>query len=296
MVKSYTIGSEFILFIIIVILINILFYFISDKICQKLEELYFETRMEVLFIWFSFLQNDVLRFLGIEDKLDISSVINQSHGHEYNRSYGRHTPKDVPNFKPQMYRGRGDFDSRAAFDMLGTELIPHLKAYNEYKRKDTFNKSFFVCNICFSSHLGEDCVVFPCNHMNCKKCITDYFMTLIKEGTVHLLKCPDIDCQTTAPNSLVRELITGELFERYDRLMLDSLIGSMSDAHYCPRQMCGNLVVGDPDSSLAHCNACGHAFCKNCKQTYHGIDPCNMFRDPQKRKEILERYQNANGL
>ena len=258
--------------------------------------------MEVLFTWFSFLQNEVLSFLNIENQLDISPVVNQM------PKWVLRADKSSPQlknkvlvegygvFQPRLFRGPGKYDSRAAFDVMGAELIPHLKAYNEYKEKETFNKSYNFCNICFSNHLGKDCFVFPCNHINCKTCVRDYFTTLINEGTVNQIKCPEPKCETPAPHHMIQKLIAGELLKKYDKLMTDSMVGVVSNACICPRLTCGNLVIAEEDSSLAHCTECRHAFCKICKSTYHGLDPCNMLRDPQQRREILEKYQNSNGL
>ena len=247
--------------------------------------------MEVLYKWFSFLQNEVLTYLEIDDKLDITPIINKP----YNGGQRSHTYKQA-SYKPHLFRGTNLHDMRATSDSITWELIQHLKNYNEFKEKETFNKSYFTCNICFSFNTGEDCVVFPCKHINCKSCIRDYFTTLIKEGTVGLLKCPETECQTKVPPNLVREIVSDETYKRYDRLMLDTMVSTLSDAYFCPRKVCGSFVMGDSDSSLAHCTSCGFAFCKNCKLTYHGFDPCNMFKDPQQRKVILEKYQNGNGL
>ncbi|CAG2163936.1 unnamed protein product, partial [Oppiella nova] len=296
-----------------------------EVICHKLECLWKESQMEILFTWFSFLQNDIIDYLKIGHRLDITSITNARPKYvtrtEFDSKSSKSDAKSDANslttlsvsgiqgagsrhhhtssasrvieFKPSADRGAGMYDGRAASDAMGKQLIPFLIDYNEHKRHETFNNSYNTCNICFSTHLGRECVVFPCRHINCRTCIGNYFTTLIKDGTVGQLKCPDVDCQTAAPPNMVRELVSDDLFTKYDKLMLETLIGSMSDVHYCPRKTCGQFVIGDTDSSLAHCQACGYAFCKNCKYTYHGFDPCNMFRDAQQRKVILDKYANA---
>ncbi|XP_054163551.1 E3 ubiquitin-protein ligase RNF14-like [Oppia nitens] len=269
-----------------------------ESICDKLERIWKDMKMEVLFTWFSFLQNDLMDYLNIRNMLDITPLLAKPvwvNNRTAQSSDGNiQSESHVMNLKPAIERGGRHHDRRAACDRIGVQLITHLRAYNEYKCSEVFNKSYHLCNICFSSHSGQDCVVFPCKHINCRNCIRGYFSTLVKEGTVNLLKCPETDCQTTAPPQLVRQLVSKELFERYDQLMLDTIVSSMQDAHYCPRKICGALVIGDTDSSLAHCTTCGHAFCKNCKFTYHGVDPCNIFRDAEQRKIIVAKYTEAD--
>ncbi|CAG2119088.1 unnamed protein product [Medioppia subpectinata] len=281
-----------------------------EIICYKLESLWKESKMEILFTWFSFLQNDVMDYLKTT-RLNITylsnvmpKMITKSESNlkcnetkvlttTLSKASVSNRDRRTVVFKPSLDKGIGTHDRRAVCDLMGRQLITYLIDYNEHKRKETFNKSYITCNICFSPHLGEDCVVFPCLHINCKNCIANYFTTLINEGTVNQLKCPETECQTTAPPNVIRDLVSEELFKKYDKIMLETLIGTMSDVYYCPRKTCGTVVIGDPDSSLAHCSACGYAFCKNCNFTYHGFDPCSIFRDAQQRKLILEKYTYA---
>jgi E3 ubiquitin-protein ligase RNF14 len=295
-----------------------------DYICDKLEGLWNESKMEILYTWFSFLQNEVLTWLGYSTELDVTHIINvkpkwitkteanfEPNKHNSSKdnnittvsklaltksSKSGRNEKFVIEFKPQLNRGLGTYDQRAACDLIGVDLIPHLKAYNEFKEKETFNKSYITCNICFSLCLGEESAVFPCNHMACRKCIKEYFTTLVTEGSVNLLKCPETKCDTSAPPNLVKELISAQLFKKYDELLKASVIASMADIYYCPRKMCGIPVMAESDSSLAHCTSCGYAFCKNCKFSYHGLDPCQIFRNAKERKQILDKYREATGL
>ncbi|CAG2110736.1 unnamed protein product, partial [Medioppia subpectinata] len=278
-----------------------------EIICYKLESLWKESKMEILFTWFSFLQNDVMDYLKTT-RLDITLLSNvkplmitKSESKALTTTLSKavvsNRERRTVVFKPSLDKGNRTHDRRAVCDLMGRQLITYLIDYNEHKRKETFNKSYITCNICFSPHLGEDCVVFPCLHINCKNCIANYFTTLINEGTVNQLKCPETECQTSAPPNVIRDLVSEELFKKYDKIMLETLIGTMSDVYYCPRKTCGTVVIGDPDSSLAHCSACGYAFCKNCNFTYHGFDPCSNKEkmDSIHGKQHLMSKPMANG-
>ena len=76
--------------------------------------------------------------------------------------------------------------------------------------------------------------------------------------------------------SQVKELVSNELFARYDRLLLQASLESMPDILYCSRKTCGCAVVVDAESSMACCPSCHYVFCIFCKQVYHGISPCRI--------------------
>ena len=74
----------------------------------------------------------------------------------------------------------------------------------------------------------------------------------------------------------VKELVTSEMFARYDRLLLQASLESMPDVLYCSRKTCGCAVMVDTESSMARCPSCHYVFCVFCKQVYHGISPCRI--------------------
>lgn len=61
---------------------------------------------------------------------------------------------------------------------------------------------------------------------------------------------------------------------------------------YCPRKSCQSPVVPETDA-LAVCPACNFAFCKYCNYTYHGYEPCRLFKNDVEKKELLNQYRNA---
>ena len=266
-----------------------------DQICEKLQSIWQESKMEILFSWYSFLQDELLQFLNYSSEL----TINCHSRFNFFKSMIKMTSEEMEEgqrlekvYKPQTSRGLGRHDRRAVNS--GPERKVTLEMYNDFKRREQFNKTWFACNICFGNVLGEDCVIFSCDHKSCKKCITEYFTGLIKEGNVHLLKCPESKCDTQAIPGLIRELVSDELYQRYDNLLLSSVIDSMSDIIYCPRPHCKTPVLVDENSNLACCQNCDFAFCKLCKYTFHGVSPCQMFKNLAERKEIILKYTEGD--
>lgn len=61
---------------------------------------------------------------------------------------------------------------------------------------------------------------------------------------------------------------------------------------YCPRKTCQSPVVPESDA-LGVCPACNFAFCKFCNYTYHGYEPCRLFKNDDEKKSLLDRYRNG---
>jgi E3 ubiquitin-protein ligase RNF14 len=66
---------------------------------------------------------------------------------------------------------------------------------NEFK----FQNAYFTCNVCFSDKTGKDCFKFDkCDHVFCIECMKGYFETLISDGNVKSLTCPQDKCESQA--------------------------------------------------------------------------------------------------
>ena len=79
---------------------------------------------------------------------------------------------------------------------------------------------------------------------------------------------------STCVYNQVKELVSGQLFDRYDRLLLQQTLDTMTDVIYCPRQSCQCPVV--IDETMGTCPSCDYVFCVFCKMAYHGISPCRI--------------------
>jgi E3 ubiquitin-protein ligase RNF14 len=99
-----------------------------------------------------------------------------------------------------------------------------------------FNRSIVDCHVCLSQKSGINCIQLPCEDIFCKDCLSEYFSVLIKEGSVSDLKCPN--CGIAMPQYIVKQTVNEELFERYDRIILERSLDQMDDIHYCPRTTC----------------------------------------------------------
>ncbi|KAK6640236.1 hypothetical protein RUM44_011922 [Polyplax serrata] len=188
---------------------------------------------------------------------------------------------------------KNKFDQRAVLDLnLKTSPLRLLENYNAEREVVQFLKNFYTCNICFSDKLGKDCTKFHgCNHVFCINCIRSYFTIKIKEGTVQSIKCPEDQCTSEALPSHIKEIVSEELFAKYDTVLLNTALDTLSDIIYCPRQLCQYPVSWEPHEKMASCPNCQYVFCVTCKMVYHGVEPC-QFKSSDVRK-LIDEYENA---
>ena len=74
----------------------------------------------------------------------------------------------------------------------------------------------------------------------------------------------------------IKDLVSSELFLKYDSILLSATLDTMTDIIYCPRKSCQYPVSREPNDIMANCPVCQYAFCIFCKAVYHGIEPCKV--------------------
>ncbi|XP_047119950.1 E3 ubiquitin-protein ligase RNF14-like isoform X1 [Schistocerca piceifrons] len=185
-------------------------------------------------------------------------------------------------------------DPRAVLDISPfTSVVRVIVDYNKIRDEEVFKRNFYTCKICFQDKVGAQSTKFdPCGHVFCRNCISSYLEVRIKEGTVHHIACPEDKCTSEATPAQVQELVSRELFQKYDSVLLNAMLDSMEDVIYCPRSFCQYPTTRDPDEKMATCPACNYVFCVYCKMVYHGVEPCRYKSDEKMR--LVEEYRSAD--
>ncbi|XP_043473027.1 E3 ubiquitin-protein ligase RNF14-like [Leptopilina heterotoma] len=289
-----------------------------SKLCQKLDQLWKETEgAEILFTWFAFLQNETLEFLNLKETLNINQTYtrykialdnqllttvtaeettvttrNLQHPNEMMTNSKRNFISKKS--KNKRHKNRYSFDKRAVFDRpVSSNPVQMLIDYNEMRNEIEFKRNFYTCKICFADKLGIDCTQFiPCSHVFCKECIVGYLEVRIKDGAVQDILCPEDKCSSEATPGQIKDLVSPELFSKYDSILLSATLSTMTDIVYCPRRHCQYPVSREANEVFATCPACQYAFCLFCKMVYHGIEPCKM--NSADKQSLMKEYKNAS--
>ena len=236
----------------------------------------------ILFRWIQFLQEET------KDVLNLSSPLILNPKMFARRNTSRSSILSSNSDNPSR-----TIDPRAIQDVTSCwVLLDTILDFDQNERERVFQTNRYTCGVCFCEKFGSDCISFPkCEHVFCSECIAAYFKVQIESGSVKALTCPDTKCDSPALPSQVKNLVSSDLFTKYDRYLLQSSLDEMSDIVYCPRPFCQSPVILEKETTMGVCLVCRFAFCSLCKLTFHGVSPC-VFR-PEEVKKLKTDYENA---
>ncbi|XP_061175759.1 E3 ubiquitin-protein ligase RNF14-like [Saccostrea echinata] len=211
------------------------------SLCHMLDRLWEESMsMPVLFTWITWLQENVTEYLGLRDKVLLQDDFE-------------------------------DGDNRVISDhMQIEEAVTNIMRYDQHRDEEEFQQNEQECGICFDQQTGTGFLrLWPCKHHFCQDCVNEHCRTHIKDGNVLNLLCPETDCKSEIPPSVVLSNLTAEECERYETLSLRKGLDCMGDIVWCPR--CQNPVIREKEAELklGHCVACFYSFCTECQEPWH---------------------------
>ncbi|XP_056894484.1 E3 ubiquitin-protein ligase RNF14-like isoform X2 [Takifugu flavidus] len=280
----------------------------------QLIDIYQATRgTVVLFTWVQFLKEDALRFLDIENLLELPSDDHTSKNccHAANQQPDNHPAPDAGTSHNVSCNlsGHCEGDVSAPSD-LSASAPSEPRAENASLSKSPGNsnsqeddQSISPPFLSPSQRLVSQILIndatqqqkrFASTVFDCGVCFSGY----LGSDSVKLPECGHIFCRGCL-SEFCKVLITegnvrGVTCPQADcssaptpaqvrTLVGEELFGrydrlllqnTLEHVVYCPRRDCGSAVIREKSSNAAMCSVCGFAFCVACRKTYHGAGSC----------------------
>lgn len=262
-----------------------------DLLAVELEKLWEDTHGEILYVWFYFLQDQSLEYLKINDGYSLRE--------ECQLNISVTNPEPVVGSKSDVLVLEKETLVKKGYELMKShhseqayeQLRHYLLQYSTWKENETFNKAMQECNTCLGNIRGILCSKLKCGHVSCNECLKRLCEVKINDGSKSI-ECAEIGCEAELPVSLIQDLVTKELYDKFDKTMLVKAVEAISNSTYCPIALCQYPIVDPPDDNgLAVCPMCVYAFCVFCKKGYHGIENCDITID--EKKKLAEAYKNA---
>ncbi|CAD8208123.1 unnamed protein product [Paramecium pentaurelia] len=147
------------------------------------------------------------------------------------------------------------------------------------------SKGYKECQICFSFRQVHQ--FLSCQHEFCRDCISEYLKENILAGNALVILCPNLFCKEEFGDLQIKEIVSQNLYEKYQRFYFRQLISINKNVRWCPRIDCENYVIWQ-GVDLLTC-VCGQQICFKCGNQYHQDISCEQAMDTQylqARKEL----------
>ncbi|KAF5355902.1 hypothetical protein D9756_004162 [Leucocoprinus leucothites] len=204
-------------------------------------------------------------------------------------------------------------------------LILQLSIYARQVEAQQFAQSNHDCAICLSSHKGSICIKLSgCNHIFCRPCLSDFWVSAINDGDPSRVRCPDIECIRAKREATVDDVRTvfnisphmesspvdsdkgfknspedrGILFKKWIQLRERRDLARDKHATYCPvcqEGIRGPLEAADETSGWHRyriCQSCKFSFCKTCKKAWHGPQNVCLLTQDQLLRYVKDPEEN----
>ncbi|KAI3856518.1 hypothetical protein MKX03_028360 [Papaver bracteatum] len=143
---------------------------------------------------------------------------------------------------------------------------------------DQYSSEMSFCEICMDTKPKTETrnTTEKCSHIYCSECISKHIAEKIKENNTQIT-CPEFDCKEMLEPHLCRDIIPGKVFDRWDKVLCESLV-LFTEKVYCPFKDCSAMLVNDDDGVIireAECPHCRRLFCAQCKVPWHSDLDCS---------------------
>lgn len=110
--------------------------------------------------------------------------------------------------------------------------------------------------------------------------------------------CPRAECGAEASPAEVREVVAKDVYDKYERFLLNAVLEGDGEMMRCPREGCVQMAAVDTDdASMGRCAYCLYVFCIECKRKWHAPLGCEEAAPKGEEEDdvgaIVERLQGA---
>ena len=161
----------------------------------------------ICYQWLEWLKTQTLEHLGIAGKLLLLQ------------------PPSVQAAAPPAAAG-GDGVSNSALDSQQykqqqqaaaspEQVAMQVLMYNSSRKLEDFKAASWPCAICMESVPGSKCMQLPeCGHVFCGGCLRQYCATLVADGGVEAIRCPEPACKLRLAPFVLQQLLSREDYAR----------------------------------------------------------------------------------
>lgn len=172
----------------------------------------------VCYQWLEWLRSNALQHLGIGGTVVIPvslQDIEEQEAAEAASRAGAAGPSSGPAASAAAAGPRAPQELLAAYMARCEQVALQVLSHDRAQEQAAFEASNWPCAICLDQVPGSKCIqVAPCCHVFCRACLASYCDSLVGEGAVQQLRCPDPSCRSSLLPDQVRQLLTPEQFAR----------------------------------------------------------------------------------
>ncbi|XP_059307039.1 uncharacterized protein LOC132058600 [Lycium ferocissimum] len=151
-------------------------------------------------------------------------------------------------------------------EALVSAVAVHISEFNKFKRvKREIKKEI-------GESLGMFCMISCVNkYVTCK---------IVLQENVNVIKCPDIACKAVIKPKLWREIVSKEVFDRWENTLPEPLLLGNSLKLYCPYKDCSAMLVVDRSETVIYseCPNCSRLFCAQGNVSWNEGLGCKEFQ------------------
>jgi len=153
-----------------------------------------------------------------------------------------------------------------------------------------------VCAICCDEAPPQDAIRLGCGHgWYCSACLRKYAEARLESGA-YGLQCPEWECAEALAEHEMRQLLPGEVVERFLARSLERAVSAAADLRPCPTPDCAmRVALEEGMSPRLHCELCRKESCLRCgAQPFHSGQSCEEAAAAQRRAGAATERSGAS--